>query len=147
MLSDYMKNKNKSKDNRLKNKSILLILGTIYTLISILAVISYVSRMNNISTTPVTFGSILGSIWWQILMIVLFVVAYVLYTKKPILGALIEIIMGMSMLAYMVISVAMMGIDILALFIELIYPLVLIFHGLIEFKKITRQSKMKKSTI
>lgn len=135
------------KTNNLKSKNILLILGIVYTLISILAVISYVSRMNTISSTPVTVASVFSAAWWQLLMIVLFAVTYILYTKKPVLGTLLEIIMGIAMLVYIIISVAMMGIDIFALIIELIYPLVLTFHGLMEFKKISKKSKTKKSTI
>lgn len=139
-----MKEKKKTK---LQSKNILLVLGLIYTLISILAIISYVSKMNAISTTPVTFGSVLSAVWWQILMIALFAVIYILYTKKTILGTLFEVIMGMAMLVYIVISVATMGIDMFALIIELIYPLILIFHGLVEFKKINKKSKRKKSTL
>lgn len=143
-----MEKKEKSKKtNNLKSKNILLILGIVYTLISILAVISYVSRMNTISSTPVTVASVFGAAWWQLLMIVLFAVTYILYTKKPVLGTLLEIIMGIAMLVYIIISVAMMGIDIFALIIELIYPLVLTFHGLMEFKKISKKSKTKKSMI
>jgi len=139
-----MKNKGK---NKINNKNVLLILGLVYTLVSILAVISYISRMNTISTTPVTVASVLGSIWWQILMIVLFIVAYIFYTKKPILGALLETIMGIAMIAYILVSIWMMGIDIFAFIIEMIYPLILICHGLLEVKKITQKSKTKKSTV
>lgn len=131
------------KKTKLKNKSIILILGIVYTLITILAVISYVSKMNTISTTPVTIGSVIGSIWWQLLMIVLFAVTYVLYTKKTVLGILTEIIMGIAMLVYIVITVATMGINFLALVIELIYPLILIIHGLMELNKSKKQSKIK----
>ena len=138
--------KTKKKTN-LKSRNVLLVLGIIYTLITILAIITYVSKMNNISTTPVTFGSVLGSAWWQLLMIVLFILTYVLYSKKPLLGTLLEVVMGMAMLVYIIISVATMGIDILALLIELIYPLILVFHGLSEFKKINRKSKKIRSTI
>lgn len=140
------KQKTKNKSN-LKSKNILLILGVIYTLISILAVVSYVSKMNTISTTPVTIGSVLASVWWQILMITLFAVSYILYTKKPILGILTEILMGLAMLVYIVISVATMGIDFLALIIEIIYPLILVLHGLAEFKKLNKKAKRKKSTV
>ena len=146
-LGGYMKNNSKSKSKGLANKSILLILGVVYTLVSILAVSSYVSTMNAISTTPVTIASVLGSVWWQILMIALFGVAYILYTKKPVLGALLEIIMGMAMLVYIIISISLMGIDIVALIIELVYPLILIMHGLVEFKKINKKRKTRKSTI
>ena len=135
----------KNKSIKGKRNNLLLILGIIYLLISILAVTSYVSRMNTISTTPVTFSSILSSIWWQLLMIAFFVIAYILYIKKPLLGALTELIMGIAMLVYIVISVCIMGINILALLIELIYPLILISHGLMELKKIKR--KTKKSTV
>ena len=142
--------KNKVERNmkvKTNNKNIVLILGLVYTLISVLAVISYVSRMNTISSTPLTFAAIFSDIWWQMLMIILFVVTYVLYIKKPVLGTILEIIMGMAMLVYMVITIAIIGINAIALLIELIYPLVLIYHGLIEFKKIMKKSKIKKSTI
>ena len=130
--------------NKINNKSVVLILGLVYTLITLLAVISYVSRMNTISSTPLTFAAMLSDIWWQILMIILFAVTYVLYIKKTIWGTLLEIIMGMAMLVYMVIGIAIVGINVFALIIELVYPLILVFHGLLEFKKIT---KIKKSTI
>ncbi len=143
-----MENKrNLKKANKLKSKNVLLILGVIYTLISIMAVASYVSRMNAISTTPVTFGSVLSSVWWQLLMIVLFALSYILYVKKISLGALLETIMGMAMLVYIIISICIMGINLMALIIELIYPLILVFHGLIELKRITRNQKIKMSTI
>lgn len=129
------KGKNQSK---FKNTNIILILGLIYVLITVLAIISYASQMNNMSTTVVTFGTIIGAVWWQILMIGLFVITYILYNKKTILGILLEIIMGIAMLIYIIISVAIMGIDFLALLIELVYPLILTFHGLTELKKHSR---------
>ena len=124
---------------KLKGNKVLLILGLIYTLISILAISSYISRINSISNTPVTFLSVIGDVWWQLLMIALFVVTYFLYSKKPVLGALLEMVMGMAMLVYIIISIAMMGPDLFAIIIELIYPLVLVFHGLKEFKKINKK--------
>lgn len=139
-----MKEKKKAK---LQSKSVLLILGVIYTLISILAVITYVSKMNTVSTTPVTIGSVLGAVWWQILMIILFAVTYIVYNKKDILGILLEIVMGMAMLVYIVISVATMGIDVFAIIVELIYPLILVTHGLICLKKLNKKTRRKKSTI
>lgn len=140
-MNKKVNKKNVRKPMKLKSKNVVLVLGLIYTLISILAVISYVSRINTISTTPVTVVSVLGSIWWQILMVVLFGVVYVLYSKKPTLGTLLEMIMGIAMIVYIMISVVMIGIDIFALLIELMYPLILIFHGFIEYKKVTKNLK------
>lgn len=142
----------KRKENRIKNKNrlkpqnIILVLGLVYTLITILAVTSYVSRMKEISTTVVTFGTVMGAVWWQILMIVLFMICYILYNRRKLLGILLEIIMSMSMLVYIVISVATMGINFIALLIELIYPLVLALHGLNELKKLNKQAKKKNIT-
>lgn len=143
-----MKEKKKIK-SKLQNKNILLVLGIIYTMITILAVVSYTSRMNSISTTPVTFGSVLGAIWWQLLMIVLFVVTYVLYNKKILFGVLLEIIMGLAMLIYIVVSVVVVGPNLLAILIELIYPLILVFHGLTQLKTLNNKKKTKtrRSTI
>ena len=141
---------NKKKGNekyKLSNKNILLVLGLVYTLITIIAIVSYVSRMQTISTTPVTISTIFSDVWWQLLMIILFAVTYVLYTKKTVLASLVEMIMGMAMLIYMVISIALIGINIFALIVELIYPLILIFQGLIEFKRSSQNLKRKKSTI
>lgn len=118
------------------SKNILLVLGLIYFLITILALVSYVSKMNNISTTDVTFMSVLSSIWWQILMIILFAVTYVMYNKKEFMGALLELVMGLSMLANIVVSVILMGANIFAILIELIYPFVLVCHSLLVIKKI-----------
>lgn len=133
--------------SKLMPKSILLILGLIYTLMTILATISYTSSMNNISSTPVTFSSVLGAIWWQILMIVLFALAYVLYDKKNKLGPLVEIIMGIAMLVYIVISIATMGAKFYAILIELVYPLILVFHGLNVFKKQNKKILKKKKSV
>ena len=145
---EQVKRKERRKNsNRLKAQSVILVLGLIYTLITILAVISYVSRIKEISTTVVTLGTVMGAVWWQILMIVLFAICYVLYKRRPLFGILLEIIMAMSMLVYIVISVATMGINFLALLIELIYPLVLAFHGLIELKKTNKQAKKKRKNI
>jgi len=143
-----VKEKKKIK-SKLQNKNILLVLGIIYTMITILAVVSYTSRMNSISTTPVTFGSVLGAIWWQLLMIVLFVVTYVLYNKKILFGVLLEIIMGLAMLIYIVVSVVVVGPNLLAILIELIYPLILVFHGLTQLKTLNNKKKTKtrRSTI
>lgn len=117
------------------SKNILLVLGLIYFLITILALVSYVSKMNSISTTDVTFMSVLSSIWWQILMIILFAVTYVMYNKKEFMGALLELVMGLSMLANIVVSVILMGANISAILIELIYPFVLVCHSLLVIKK------------
>ena len=143
----YKTKSNKKNKRRLYSRNILLILGIIYTLITILALVSYVSKINSMSTTPITIGSVIEDISWQLIMIALFAITYIVYAKKPVLGVLLEIIMGMAMLVYIVISVAIMGINFLALLIELIYPLILISHGLIEFKKLNKKKKTKRSTI
>ena len=135
------KTKNRGKQNRC---SIILILGLIYALITILAITSYVSNMNSISTTSVTVGTVLGAVWWQILMIILFAVCYILYNRKILFGILLEIIMAMSMLVYIVVSVATMGINFFALIIELIYPLILTFHGLSELKRFNKMNIKKR---
>ena len=135
------------KKTKLAGKNVLLILGLVYTLISILAVVSYVSNMNNISTTPVTVGSVLGAVWWQILMIILFAVAYILYTKKTKLGILLEIIMGIAMLVYIIVSIWSMGLDLLAIVIEMIYPVILVSHGLTQLKSLNMKIKRKKRSI
>ena len=140
---EKLKRKERRKSNKLKSKNVIAVLGLIYTLITILAIISYVSRIKDISTTVVTFGTVIGDVWWQILMIVLFAVCYILYNRRALLGVLLEIIMAMAMLVYIVISVATMGINFLALLIELIYPLVLTLHGLMELKRINKQTKKK----
>ncbi len=140
MEKTMRKERVKSK-NKLKSQNIILVLGLVYTLITILAVISYVSKMNSISTTAVTFGTVIGAVWWQLLMIILFGICYILYSHKKMFGILLEIIMAMSMLVYIVISVATMGINFLALIIELIYPLILAFHGLAELKKLNKKAK------
>ena len=136
-----MKEKKKAK---FQSKNVLLILGIIYTLITILAIISYLSQMSSISSTPITFWGVLGTIWFQIVIIILFGISYLLYTKKPIIGMLLEVIMGLAMLVYIIISVALMGIDIFALIIELVYPLILVFHGLKEFKKLNKKQNRQK---
>lgn len=118
------------------SKNILLILGIIYLLITILATVSYVSRMNNISTTKVTFLNVIGSMWWQIIMIILFATTYIAYGKKEFFGALLELIMGLSMLTNIIVSVVIIGANLFAIIIELIYPLILISHSLAVIKKI-----------
>lgn len=118
------------------SKNILLILGIIYLLITILATVSYVSRMNNISTTKVTFLNVIGSMWWQIIMIILFATTYIAYGKKEFFGALLELIMGLSMLTNIIVSVIIIGANLFAIIIELIYPLILISHSLAVIKKI-----------
>ena len=140
--------KTESKDkNKLKAQNIILVLGVIYTLITILAVVSYVSKMNSISTTAVTLSTVVGAVWWQVLMIVLFGTCYILYKKKVLFGILLEIIMAMSMLVYIVISVATMGIDLLALLVELIYPLILACHGLLGLKSLNSKTRKKRKII
>lgn len=132
-------NKEKNKEKRVKSsKNILLILGVIYFLITILAVVSYVSKMNSISTTEVTFMSVLSSIWWQILMIILFAVTYVIYNKNEFLGVLLELVIGLSMLANILVSVILMGANLIAILIELIYPFILVSHSLLVIKKIKK---------
>lgn len=132
-------NKEKNKEKRVNSsKNILLILGVIYFLITILAVVSYVSKMNSISTTEVTFMSVLSSIWWQILMIILFAVTYVIYNKNEFLGVLLELVIGLSMLANILVSVILMGANLIAILIELIYPFVLVSHSLLVIKKIKK---------
>lgn len=132
-------NKEKNKEKRVNSsKNILLILGVIYFLITILAVLSYVSKMNSISTTEVTFMSVLSSIWWQILMIILFAVTYVIYNKNEFLGVLLELVIGLSMLANILVSVILMGANLIAILIELIYPFILVSHSLLVIKKIKK---------
>ena len=133
------KNIKQTKNN--KKANIILILGVVYTLITILAIISYVSDMNTISTTNIGFMGVIKAIWWQLLMIALFAITYMLYNKKELLGVLLEIIMGLSMLVYIVISVAMMGANLLAILIELIYPLLLIGHGLLVLINLNKTKK------
>lgn len=142
---EQIKRKEKGKKNNgLKSYNIILVLGLVYTLITILAVISYVSKMNSMSTTVVTISAVMGAVWWQLLMIILFGICYILYKKNSLYGVLLEIIMAMSMLVYIVISVATMGINFLALMVELIYPLILASHGLSELKKLNKKTRKKR---
>lgn len=125
----------------LNPRNVVLVLGVIYTLLTILAITSYISSLNNISTTPVSFSGVLSAIWWQLLMIALFFVTYCLYAKNKVFGSLLEIIMGIAMLVYMIVSIITIGANLFAIMIELIYPLVLVFHGLNSFKKIIKKNK------
>ena len=128
------------KNKKLTHRSVLLILGVVYFLITILAVISYISSLENISNTPVTISSIISSIWWQLLMVFLFAVSFFLYGKNEKLGILVEIIMGFGMLAYIVVSIATLGANILAIMIELIYPALLVTHGIIAYKSLLEKN-------
>ena len=146
-MEELKRSERKKEKNKLKSYNVILVFGLVYTLITILAVISYISTMANISTTAITFGNVMSAVWWQILMIALFATCYIMYKNKMLLGILIEIIMSMAMLVYIVISVATMGIDLLALMVELIYPLILASHGLIELKKLNKKAKLKRKRI
>ena len=125
-------------------KNVLLIIAVIYTLISILAITSYLSSIARVSTTTYSIGGLLSAMWWQLLMIILLSVAYILYLKKGKLGAFLEIIIGLAMFINVIVSIVLQGANLLAIVLELIFPFALMLHGFYVIKGIKKDKATKK---
>ena len=148
--SEVSKVKTKSKDKSkrrvsfkvLKNPANFTLVFTVaYIMLIILSVISRVSTLKYTSTTDVTFGAVMGEFILPIIVCALLVVTTLIYNKKKVYGAALEIATGFSMVADVFVSVFTAGFDILALLLTLVIPSILIIHAVITIKSIKNENK------
>ena len=119
----------------LKAKNAFIILALVYTLITILAVISLISEQSTIQTVTgiKRLGAIFKEIWWPLLIICIFVITYMLYNNKQIkkikLAGFLEFVTGVSMLINTVINMISIGNFEFTIIFSFIFPTLLMLFS------------------
>ncbi len=124
-----------------KPSNFTLVFTMAYIMLIILSVISRISTLKYTSTTDVTFGAVMGEFILPIIVCALLVVTTMLYNKSKVYGAALELAVGFSLVADVLVSVFTAGFDIVALLLTLVIPSILIIHALIIIMSIKKSKK------
>lgn len=124
-----------------KPSNFTLVFTMAYIMLIILSIISRVSTLKYTSTTDVTFGTVMGEFILPIIVCALLVVTTMLYNKSKVYGAALEIAVGFSLVADVLVSVFTAGFDVVALLLTLVIPSILIIHSMLVIKSIKKEKK------
>ncbi len=118
-----------------------LVFAVTYIMLIILSIIGRISTLEYISTTEVTFGALISEFTMPFIVAALLGVTTIVYYKNKVYGAALELGVGMSMVANVLISVVMVGFDFFALLLTLVIPCILIIHASLTLKSIKKEKK------
>ncbi len=118
-----------------------LFFAVIYIMLIILSIIGRISTLEYTSTTEVTFGTLISEFAMSFIVAALLGVTTIVYYKNKVYGAALELGVGMSMVADVIISVIMVGFDITALLLTLVIPCILIIHSIYTLKGVKKEKK------
>lgn len=124
-----------------KPSNFTLVFTMAYIMLIILSIVSRVSTLKYTSTTDVTFGAVMGEFILPIIVCALLVVTTMLYNKSKVYGAALEIAVGFSLVADVLVSVFTAGFDVVALLLTLVIPSILIIHSMLVIKSIKKEKK------
>ena len=107
----------------------------------ILSIIGRISTLEYTSTTEVTFSALIGEFAMPFIVAALLGVTTVVYYRNKIYGAALELGVGMSMVADVIISVILVGFDFISLLLTLLIPCVLMIHAIITLRNVKKENK------
>lgn len=122
-------------------KKIILCFILIYVILTILATISAVSDMKNMSTTPVGIGNVFSLIWFQLLVIAFMGVTYFMYLKKGRTGMLFEFILGLALFINVVINTMIVNTFSSLAILSFVIPVAILIHTFLVLLKIYNLKK------
>ncbi|MBR5227266.1 MAG: hypothetical protein IKV94_01330 [Clostridia bacterium] len=129
-----------------KAKSFTIILGLIYLIITILATVSAFGDISNNSSTEAGIGTIFSLIWFQLVIVVAFLVVFLVYNIKGRLGILFELILGIALFLNVVINMLLASNFTAIALLNFVIPLVVLVHSfliLLKIYKANRKIKLK----
>lgn len=110
-------------------KLFILIITLIYATLTILACVSAVNDISNISTTSVGIGTVLSLVWFQICIIGFLVITYYMYSKKGNKGVILEVIIAVALILNVVANMLISGAVNSLVFLNFVIPLALLIHS------------------
>ena len=118
-----------------------LVFAVLYIMLIILSIIGRISTLEYTSTTEVTFSALIGEFAMPFIVAALLGVTTVVYYRNKIYGAALELGVGMSMVADVIISVILVGFDFISLLLTLLIPCVLMIHAIITLRNVKKENK------
>lgn len=119
-----------NKDKLLKKaKLFILVIGIIYTTLTVLACISAVNDITNMSTTSANIGTVLSLVWFQICVIVFLAFTYYLYAKKGSKGIIFEIIVALALILNVIVNMAISETVNSLVFLNFVIPIAMLIHS------------------
>ena len=124
-----------------KPENFVLIFTLLYIMLLIVGIIERVSVLEHTSTTGVGLLVILKEFGYSFVITILLMISYMLYLKNKMYGVVLEAAVAFSMLIDIVISVAVVGFDFIALIAALVLPMILMIHAVLTISKMKKKTK------
>lgn len=124
----------------------LICIGVVYLIMTILASVSAISDMKNMSSTSITVTSIFSLIWFQALIILAFAFTYFIYVKKGSKGIIFEFTIGFALFINVVINMFMIQSSSPLVLLNFVIPTVVLVHSffvLFSIYKCNKNAKIK----
>lgn len=119
-----------NKDKLLKNaKMFVLIIGIIYLTLTVLACISAVNDIENMSTTSVGIGTVLSLIWFHICILAFLAFTYYMYSKKRNIAVVFEIIIATALVLNVIVNIIIADAVSSLVFLNFVIPMALLIHS------------------
>lgn len=129
-----------------KAKLVMLIYTVIYAILTILATISAVGDIENMSTTKVGIGNIFSLVWFQLVVIAFMICTYFMYAKKGRTGIILEFILGIALFINVVINTMIVNAFSPLAILSFVIPLAILIHAflvLLRIYNLKREVKIK----
>lgn len=118
-------------DKLLKStKLFILIIGIIYATLTVLACISAINDITNVSTTSANFGTVLSLVWFQICIIAFLGFTYYMYSKKRNVAVIFEIIIAIALILNVIANIIIVKAANSLVFLNFIIPAALLLHSI-----------------
>lgn len=124
-----------------KAKLVVLIYTAIYTVLTILATISAVGDIENMSTTDIGIGNIFSLIWFQLLVIAFMLATYFMYAKKGRTGIILEFVLGIALFINVIINTMIVNVFSPLALLNFVIPIAILVHAFLVLLKIYNLKK------
>jgi len=136
-----------SEDKIIKRAKVVVLLYTIvYIILTILATISAVGDIENMSTTKVGIGNIFSLVWFQLVVIGFMLATYFMYAKKGRTGIVLEFVLGISLFINVVINTMIVNAFSPLAILSFVIPIAILVHAflvLLRIYNLKREVKIK----
>lgn len=123
----------------------IIVITVIWVTLSVISLISEFTVNTNDSTIgKFSFLTLIRTAWYPILITLTLILSYVLYNKKYIYGAILEMLTGGIMLSITITNIIDNGVQFLAVMLLALFPLILIIQGvMIVINKDDKKGEIK----
>ena len=129
-----------------KAKLVVVIYTVVYAILTILATISAVGDMENMSTTEIGIGNIFSLVWFQLLVVVFMIVTYFMYAKKGRTGIITEFVLGIALFINVIVNTMIVSSFSPLALLSFIIPIAILVHAflvLLRIYNLKREVKIK----